>query len=146
MGKFVLRCQTLSGGPRCQNGASIAIAMPRCRGAQNQSLARNHKTGCIWSGSPSAPPSTCTRAPDRMRKPRVVGISRNIFCKGCDQGLVQHRARPAESAFRAAHWPPFARVTVLFGPFTRSNYRQRHPAVTPAEPMRRAKPTYRSPF
>ena len=30
-------------------------------GAQTKSLARNHKTGCICSGSASAPPSNCTR-------------------------------------------------------------------------------------
>jgi hypothetical protein len=35
--------------------AELAVAL------KTKSLARNHKTGCIWSGSASAPPSNCTR-------------------------------------------------------------------------------------
>ena len=74
-------------------------------------------------------------------KPRV-GISRNIFCKACDQGF-NVAPDPHESVFRAAHWPPFARVTFFS---TRSPAQIVNKAARPSrqpQPMRRAKPAYR---
>ena len=56
--------QTLSGGPNCQKLRFALIAGIRrlvVVALKTKSLARNHKTGCIWSGSASAPPSNCTR-------------------------------------------------------------------------------------
>jgi len=83
-------------GKTCADaGQIVALATRHWTVAlKTKSLARNHKTGCSWSGSASAPPSTYSRlgqhrltAPTMNRDDALIWLSLFWFVALCGAAI-----------------------------------------------------------